>query len=234
MAEADDFKPNVSPLEARRALDVRRVFMEALLSDPRVVRGLTRWFEQLAVNHPNFDVLSLVQDELGLRWPWCAVTILQAFHQMIPRWTKAAEAAREAAGGGEQLLEISFSVEPSEVLPSEEAAVHAPPLGMYFETTEDEGADEAAARLTALYEAAMAELVRAQQASGGRSSRGEWGRWFYEARVAQPPKSINAIAKQNHVDRKTVRAGIRTAEQLLSLGAYAFPPGVLTPEVSHR
>lgn len=198
--------------------------MEALLGDPRVVRCLTGWVEQLAADPDALntdDVLPLVE-ELGLRWPWCVVGLLEVFHRMV-------------------LLKIT---DPREALPPVEAAVMAPAMVLTFRTEVGEATDVARERLTEIYAQSIAALDSAEAAAaGGHMPRRDAhlrmrGRWFYEARVAVPQKSITALAAANHGEsehfgrfedcdcRKQVRDGIREAERLLNLGEYVLrPPG---------
>jgi hypothetical protein len=161
-------------------------------------------------------VLSLVRDELGLPWPWCAVGLLEAFHRTV--------------------LGV-------EALPREEVAVHAPPVAAWFPPPLDgEGLDENEARWDALNAEMKARFAEARHAASSpdrfRARPPEqlrlYARWFYAHRVAQPRCSINALAKVTRKDRKSVRQGIRTAEQLLDLGAYKFPPGGIAAQISRH
>lgn len=225
VAELDDFRPGVTIEDAQRAVAVRCGFVEAMLGDPRVIQLLTKWVGRLASNPTRFttdDALPFVREQLGLRWPWCVDDILRAFHALVT--------GRQARGDGP--IELEFELD---------AAVRAPALMFVFMTEEGEDVSTARARLTEKYQAALAELAKAEQAAtGGRSARKtdhlqRWGRWFYEARVAAPQRSLAAIAAENHRAvghpsrfddcdcRKAVREGIRTAERLLSLSAYALP-----------
>lgn len=210
---ADLFQPHVGLAQARAAVTVQQEVLAALLADPRVLALFGRWHEQLAAapQRLNTDgVLSLVRDELGLPWPWCAVGLLEAFH----RTSLGAEAlSREE---------------------ETEVAVHAPPLAAWFPPPLDgESLDENEARWDALNAEMKARFAEARHAAPSadrfRARPPEqlrlYARWFYAHRVAQPRCSINALAKDARQDRKSVREGIRTAEQLLGLGAYRFPLG---------
>lgn len=209
---ADLFQPHVGLTQARAAVTVQQEVLAALLADPRVLALFGRWHEQLASapQRLNTDgVLSLVRDELGLPWPWCAAGLLEAFHRTI--------------------LGV-------EALPQEEeteVAVHAPPLAAWFPPAADgESLDEAEARWDALnaeMKARFAEARNPAPAPGLFRARPPeqfrlYARWFYAHHVAQPRSSINALAKAARRDRKSVRQGIRNAKLLLDLGAYRFRP----------
>jgi hypothetical protein len=229
--EADIFVASLA--DGKRAVEVRAGFMEALIQDPRSVRHFLAWLDacerhaaELKAGKkrqaPMLDVETLVRDELGLPWGWLTTALLDVFHRMV----------------------LSKTVEAEQVLPAEEARVLAPPLCLWFSVEVGESNNDARKRLTDLYEGAIAEFDAADRAlSGGIATRQsarrrrsgtddadtghlrDYGRWFYKARVANPVKSIRAVAFESKCDRSTVRDGIAEAERLLSIGAYALPPG---------
>ena len=218
MAEADALGAGIDLNTGRRAIAVRAGFMEALIADPRVIRQLDGWLEQLATAADTLNtdtVLPLVLEELGLRWPWCAMDILDTMHRMIT-------------------LKID---DPVKALPPMTAGVLASPMVTVFEIQEGEVVDAARARWLQLSAAVLAELDAAEEAVvGGRTPKGEqhlrlWGRWFYEARVKRPADPVSRIAARHHVDaghpgrfedhcRKQVRQAIDEAQRLLNLGQY--------------
>jgi hypothetical protein len=238
MHVADAFTPGATTAEAARALAVRAGFMEALVRDPRVIRLLTSWVNQLVrwdegvkangqarrlVLKPKGSLLRLVLEELELSWAWLPVEIMHVFHRMVQlkEPDPAAALARPTSVG-----------------------VAAPPLSVTFATGDGETTEQAWARLQALcadvraeFDRATKELARGWAPKDGARLR-TWGRWYYEARVAHPPKTIMALAIDNHRRarhpglfgdhdcRKQVRDGIKQAGRLLGLGAYTLrPPG---------
>jgi hypothetical protein len=217
--EADALGARVDLNTGRRAIAVRAGFMEALIADPRVVLRFHGWVEQLATAPDTLntdDVLPLVLEELGLRWPWCAMDILDTLHRMIT-------------------LKID---DPVKAFPPMAAGVLAPPMVTVFEIQEGEAVDAVRARWQQLSAAVLGELDAAEEAvASGRIPKGEqhlrlWGRWFYEARVKRPAEPVIKIAARHHVDaghpgrfenhdcRKQVRRAIDESERLLNLGEY--------------
>jgi hypothetical protein len=225
VAEADALGAGIDLNTGRRAIAVRAGFMEALIVDPRVLVRFREWLEQLATAPDTLNtdtVLPLVLEELGLRWPWCAMDILDTLHRMIT-------------------LKID---DPVKALPPMTAGVLAPPMAAFFEIEEGGGetVDEACARWEELDRTVRAELSAAKEAAaGGRTPKGEqhlrlWGRWFYEARVKRPAEPVVKIAARHHLDaghsgrfenhdcRKQVRHAIEESERLLNLGEYFLRP----------
>ncbi|HUF93614.1 MAG TPA: hypothetical protein VMR23_14655 [Candidatus Limnocylindria bacterium] len=221
VAELDLFRPDVRMEEAHRSLLVRGGFMEALLGDPRVIRQFTTWCERAFKPKGKVDVddaLEFVRDELGVSWPWCVEGIVTA-------WVRMARAGRIVSTEGATAV-VEFPDADADL--GEEAAVLAPPLVVWFTTHDGEATDEALERWKDVDAAVRGELTRAEAAHAG-GPRGKQpddhrarGRWFYQARVARPPRSINAIARENSVARATVRNGVNGAHRLLDLGKYSL------------
>lgn len=127
LEEADEL-PAASSAEAQRILEVRAGFMEALVHDPRVIALFEGWLGQLAHYgeledrgegpvDPVFDVLPLVQVELGVRWPWVAVELLHTFHRMVQlRIADPVKALPEPGSPGvlAPRFELGFTVEHGE------------------------------------------------------------------------------------------------------------------------
>lgn len=231
--EADVFQPSVSQAEGAEISLTRAGFMEAALEDPRVLRrvgvwiGLLREYAQLVATGaapPTLDigpdVIRLVRDELGLPWPWVAVDLLTTIHRMD---------------------ELKVDEPVQAMPPAWEIAVLSPLFTI--EVQDGDATDDVRAELlralTALDHAEAAAKGKRQQKGprGAGDYLRTWGRWYYEARVRRPAKSIRAIAAAHHAaqahvrdlgdtehhdDRKHVRKAIAKAERLLSLGAYSF------------
>ena len=188
---ADNFGPGVSLRDAQRAMAARLGFMEELLRDPRVVDRFCLWLDALKAAPPEleFDVAALLE-ELGIAEGWCLMQVLEAFQRMIVR--KSPEAATD--------------------LPPTELLVHAPSVVLFLRTEPGESTTELRERLEALHSAAIAQIDEAEDAvRGGAAPKGEgehlrrWGRWYYAARIAQPPRNITDLARENHADAKHVR-----------------------------
>jgi hypothetical protein len=219
---ADLLLPDVSLNEGQRVFLVREGFMEALVHDPRVLRFFESWIAAARAGAPFDDPTSFVADELGLRWPWCTVGLMETFHRMV-------------------LLVKDF--DPAKALPPPgEAVVLAPPIKLTFRTKDGESVQSARFRLLSLVVDALVLFDETEKPVDGadRAPRKDteylrtWGRWFYEARVRKPPTTIMAIATEHHAAsrhpgkfedhdcRKQVREGIAEAEHLLSRGAYVI------------
>jgi hypothetical protein len=232
--EFDLFRSDVNLKTARNALAVRHGFIEALIADPRVAALLAAWVERLIADPGNFttdDVIPLVNQELGLqRWRWCFSAICDVFNEMVR--TKSAT-----------------------VRIDEEVVIHAPPLAVWFVTEFGETLDEARERWNEINAGVIAEFAEAEKAAdGGQVAKSEdllktWGRWYYEAKVLRPPRTITSLAAENHDKRKHpgrfvvgatrgdtngeahdcrkgINDGIDRAEELLSLGGFdMLPPG---------
>lgn len=231
--EFDLFGPGVSQAEAQRALLVRAGFMAALLTDARVLRRLSHWLirvreyaerEVAGTAPPGLDVIGeegvrFVRDELGLRWPWVWGDLIETMHGM----------------GN---LGISDPVKAAP--PPGTAAILSPPFMIEVKDGDGVSTDEAMAELLRVMhvvqdaEAAVKAERRSQSPRGGGEHLRTWGKWFYEARVRRPVKSVRALAAQyhqdaghhgppkDHDDRKHVGEAIEEAQRLLSLGAYTF------------
>ncbi|MBM4114169.1 MAG: hypothetical protein FJ253_12500 [Phycisphaerae bacterium] len=198
-------------------------FMGALLTDPRVDELRPEIASALGVawpSSPGADPLPVAMERvpkelraradqfaretLGLPWSWAGRTLLV----WIARDIVAVD---------------RFSV----------ASVPAPPIAWRFATRDGESCADARARLRTEYEQ-MDRALRAHEREPGERlpKHGDhletWGRWFYEARVQKPPRSVSAIAGEldnhrRHVEpltdcgcRQTVTDGIAAVARLFN------------------
>jgi hypothetical protein len=176
---------------------------------------------------PGLDIIGeegvrFVRDELGLRWPWVWGDLIETMHRM----------------GN---LEIT---DPAEAVPPPGTAeILSPPFKIEVKDGDGVSTDEAMAELVRVVrliqdaEAAVKSARRQQPPKGGGEHLRTYGKWFYEARVRRPVRSVRALAAEyheaeghhqdlridkKHDDRKHVGDSIVEAERLLSLGAYTF------------
>jgi hypothetical protein len=148
--------------EAQRAAEVRTGFMRALVLDSRVVRLFRGWLDRTeeaaragTTEDLTFDdVVAFVLKDLEIRWPWCAVELLTAYHRMCSLKTIDAE----------------------QIVPAKEVAIAAPSgVAMRCATRVGETVDEAWARLDAAFLATRLQLdaVGDAGAAGGRTPRAD-------------------------------------------------------------
>lgn len=156
------------------------------------------------------DAIEFVKS-LGLPWPWLAGELLWMFFLEFYGFVTGREFVEEV------------SVDP--------VAQVAPPTELQYSSRPDETAREALARLLEeVHEVIkrlaepIAELPRGRVPANldaeYEDGVGRYGRWFYRQRIRG--ESINAIARDAHFDRATVRYGLREAERLLGLTRYTF------------
>lgn len=200
VVEADLLAPDVTLAEGARVIAVRTGFLRALVMDPRIERLFASWVTELEkyaaaaakvgadAKDPVFEVEPLLKD-LKVPytwWPWCYVELGHTFQRMITH--KIADPAQALPASGE-------------------AAVLAPPM-LTFATEEGESTDESREHLRALVAHAETALMKAEEDAGGRRAPKDdqgylrtWGRWFYEARIRRPPRTIAELAAENHAAR---------------------------------
>jgi hypothetical protein len=172
-----------------------------------------------------FDASALVND-LGYPRNWLTAELLTAHASML----------RSEMTATAPLIADALSVALGDIHPTNTrvVALHAPRVSVRFATRVDEPLDEAQARWVALrdeIDRKFAEVKVGRSARlGRRGNLEEWGRWYYETRVRKPPATVRALAEARHKAAghcgpstswdccsKTVRDGIREAEELLAL-----------------
>lgn len=230
LPENDVFKLGTSRADCQRALVARAGFMEGLVRDRPALDRFGAWLAQVrdyaaleatgaAPSEPDFipDAVQLVRKGLRLRWPWVVWELIVILNRMVR-------------------FQLDHPVKA--VPPPRGVGVMAPvaPLLTILHVEEGDTTDEVRARLRG----AERLLKAAEAASGdqGTAPREDtsylrtWGRWYYEARVQKPPKSVRALAaercqaeghRKGHDCRKYVtNTALREAERLLNLSEYTF------------
>jgi hypothetical protein len=242
--EINALLPDTQLALAQRHGHIRAGFMEALLSDERVTALFERWALLAATvlrdarKSPGHSGRALarrlapeakrfVTENLGLTWPWCALELFEVFLRMVLLGQRDPVTARR------KLV----------------ANLFAPPVSLVSEAVAGESIAEAKARLTeawwraieVLDQAAKPKIKAAPRAPSDSKRLELWGRWYYDATVRRPARSITSLARdyhqqQEHVRRfedcdcrKGPRLAIRQAARLLDLAELVYPPGEISP-----
>jgi hypothetical protein len=159
-----------------------------------------------ALHHATLDPspIAFVRDTLQLRSHnhWIAAELCDAFH------TRAITRA----------LGIQF-------LTSGRVVVEdvAPPVRVVFDTRPGESSAEARTRLDQSYQDACMTLARATQAPRRRGPNHDpaylhkWATWVYCVHVKRPRADRAALAREYHVNRRTIQLGIQCTMRLLGV-----------------